>query len=106
MILINFGKWDASFQSFFRYKRIYIDGYKWTPFVRVYKRYDYKKLFNNYQIKMDSLVNICEIQGTNGNWNYDNYNVGLYNGLEMALALLEEREPKYKRLRRRRKSNE
>jgi hypothetical protein len=100
MIFINFGKWDMSCQSFFRYKRIYIDGYKWTPFVRVYKRYDYKKIYNEYRDRVLNLIDIHTIQGTNGNWNFDSYNIGFYNGLEMALAIMEGREPKYKRLKR------
>jgi len=36
------------------------------------------------------------IQGENGNWNYDAYMQGMYNGLECALATLEKREPQYR----------
>ncbi len=36
------------------------------------------------------------IQGSDGNWNYDAYMQGMYNGLECALATLEHREPQYR----------
>ena len=36
------------------------------------------------------------MQGQNGNWNYDPYMQGMYNGLECALATLEGRKPEYK----------
>lgn len=38
---------------------------------------------------------IC-IQGNNGNWNYDPYMHGFFNGLECALATIENREPLYR----------
>ena len=28
-------------------------------------------------------------------FHYDDYNLGLYNGIELCLAIMEEREPKY-----------
>jgi len=37
-----------------------------------------------------------DVQGYDGNWNYDPYMQGLYNGLEFALSLLEVREPQFK----------
>jgi hypothetical protein len=38
-----------------------------------------------------------DIQGQDGNWNASGYMRGLYNGLEMALAILEgEREPQFR----------
>lgn len=46
--------------------------------------------------QLDDLKNIVEIQGYNGNWNYSEYMWGMYNGLELALAVMEDREPKYK----------
>ena len=39
------------------------------------------------------------VQGEDGSWNYDSYNCGLYNGIEMSLSLLEDREPDFKTLR-------
>lgn len=45
---------------------------------------------------LDPLRNQLKIQGGRGNWNYDPYMHGMYNGLECALATLEGREPKYR----------
>jgi len=42
-------------------------------------------------------LNECKkIQGEKGNYDYDEYMFGLYNGLELACAIMEEREPIYK----------
>lgn len=37
-----------------------------------------------------------EIQGREGNWNYDSYMFGLYNGMECIIAAMENREPAYR----------
>lgn len=42
------------------------------------------------------LYNLLDIQGTNGNWNYDEYQFGLYNGIAVALAAIERRAPRFK----------
>lgn len=39
---------------------------------------------------------VHEIQSWHGNWNYSPYMRGLFNGLELAMAILEDREPSYK----------
>lgn len=39
---------------------------------------------------------VHEIQGRNGNWNYDSYMMGLYNGLELALSIAEDRSPDFR----------
>jgi len=44
----------------------------------------------------DSVREMRDVQGADGNWNYDPYMHGLYNGLEFAVSLLEQREPKFK----------
>lgn len=36
---------------------------------------------------------MLEVQGRDGTWNYDPYMLGLYNGMEYSLALMEDREP-------------
>ena len=46
--------------------------------------------------KVDALKNIRDIQGTKGNWDYGPYMHGMYNGLEMALSIFEDREPVFK----------
>jgi len=44
----------------------------------------------------DSLKSVVETQGWHGNWNYSPYMRGLFNGLELALALFEDREPSFR----------
>jgi len=39
---------------------------------------------------------MLDVQGMDGNWNYDPYMHGLYNGMEYMLSLIEEREPEFK----------
>ena len=45
---------------------------------------------------IDALRKVHAIQGADGNWNHDSYMHGLYNGLEMALSIMEERQPNFK----------
>lgn len=48
------------------------------------------------QDSIDKVREMRDVQGMNGNWNFDPYMQGLYNGLEFAVSLLEKREPKFK----------
>lgn len=43
--------------------------------------------------KMNDLI---KVQGTDGTWNHDPYMQGMYNGMELMLAIAEGREPNYK----------
>ncbi|WP_106408550.1 hypothetical protein [Alteribacter populi] len=36
------------------------------------------------------------IQGYDGNWNYDEYMHGMYNGMELIVAQMEDREPEFR----------
>jgi hypothetical protein len=45
---------------------------------------------------LEELIEVHQIQGEDGNWNYDPYMQGMFNGLELALAIFEEREPNYR----------
>lgn len=45
---------------------------------------------------LQELKRVRDIQGQPGNWNYDPYMQGMYNGLELAAAIMENREPVYK----------
>lgn len=51
---------------------------------------------NKYKARIKSLNIIRDIQGKDGNYNFDSYMLGLYNGLEFASAIMENREPKYR----------
>jgi len=43
---------------------------------------------------------ILEVQSNDGNWNYDDYMLGLYNGMEIMMATLESREPKFRKCKK------
>tara|TARA_R110000868_G_scaffold378700_1_gene644290 strand:- start:243 stop:467 length:225 start_codon:yes stop_codon:yes gene_type:complete len=46
--------------------------------------------------KIFDLKNVLAIQGTDGNWDYDPYMHGFYNGVELCLSTLEEREVNFR----------
>lgn len=39
---------------------------------------------------------MLDIQGRDGNWNYDGYMHGMYNGMEFMMSIYEGREPVYR----------
>ena len=49
----------------------------------------------------EKVRDVHKIQGQWGNWNYDQYMRGMFNGLELALCILEKREPDFRSLRER-----
>lgn len=55
----------------------------------------YEYMAREFMVKLDSLRSIRDAQSVDGNWNYDPYMFGMYNGLEAALAIMENREPIY-----------
>jgi hypothetical protein len=58
-----------------------------------------KLTFKELQAGYEDIKATHEIQGWDGNWDYDNYMCGLFNGLELALAYLERRGPNYRSLK-------
>lgn len=46
--------------------------------------------------RIKQLKQITEVQGNKGNFDYSEYMWGMYNGMELALAIMEDREPVYK----------
>ena len=50
--------------------------------------------------RVEELKKVHAIQGSNGNWDYDEYMLGLFNGLEMALSIMEDREPEFRNLKK------
>lgn len=56
-----------------------------------------KKLrrLKQYEKSMGIANEMLELQSQNGNYNYDSYMLGLYNGMEYIVSLLEVREPKF-----------
>ncbi len=45
---------------------------------------------------LEKLKEMLKVQGVDGNWNYDPYMHGMYNGIVFSIALLEDKEPKYR----------
>ena len=39
---------------------------------------------------------LLDVQRHNENWSYDSYMLGLFNGMELVLAIFEERDPDYR----------
>lgn len=44
----------------------------------------------------EQMQKLLDTQGMKGNWDYDPYMQGMYNGMELAMCVLENREPVYK----------
>lgn len=42
------------------------------------------------------LSELIKIQGEDGNWNYDPYMLGMYNGMELMFATIEGRDPQFR----------
>lgn len=51
---------------------------------------------NEMEKRLKNLREMRDVQGRIGNWNYDQYMLGMYNALELAVATMEDREPVYK----------
>lgn len=47
--------------------------------------------------QLEDLKKVHNIQSQKGNWNYDPYMHGMYNGMELMLSIVENREPKFKK---------
>lgn len=88
---IAFGQWNSSSGPFFIRERWY--GFRigsWHPFVRV--RFRYWIRTDQHRILLaHELRGLRDIQGVHGTWNHSPYQQGMYNGLEIGLALLEQR---------------
>jgi hypothetical protein len=49
-----------------------------------------------WEALVESVRQMRDVQGMDGNWNYDPYMHGLFNGIEFALSLIEVREPRFR----------
>lgn len=47
--------------------------------------------------RIDSCAEMLNVQGRDGNWNYDDYMLGMYNGMEYMMSILENRQPNYRK---------
>lgn len=48
---------------------------------------------------LQKLKEVHEIQGNSGNYDWSPYMLGLFNGLELALSIFEDREPAYREVK-------
>ena len=54
-----------------------------------------KKQVEEWEHHLKCSKEMLDIQGQKGNYDYDGYMLGLYNGMEYVIALFETREPNY-----------
>jgi hypothetical protein len=59
-------------------------------------RGDKFSLVSNTEEKLTKLKELLAVLGSDGNWNYDDYMRGMYNGMELAVATFEGRPPVYR----------
>lgn len=45
---------------------------------------------------VEKLQKVIDVQGSDGNWNFDSYMRGMYNGLALAKSIFTDTEPEYK----------
>ncbi len=50
----------------------------------------------SFKRRLEDMKKVQEIQGSNGNWNYDSYMHGMFNGMELVISIAEERTPKFR----------
>ena len=55
-----------------------------------------KKQLKEYEHHLKISKEMLDLQRQDGNYNYDNYMLGLYNGMEYIMSLFEVREPIFK----------
>lgn len=95
-VWISFGRWSESYTQTFTLKRCYkfrVFGYH--PFVLVGFRYwarssDYRNLMAG------EVRHLLMRQSQTGQWDHSPYQLGIYNGLEVTLAVLESRAPDFR----------
>ena len=81
--------WYSEYDSSLSFKKHSGD---WIPlYTHPVKEQEIEKLIGD-------LRNVAEAQGQKGCWDYDQYMLGLFNGLELALAIFEKRKPQYREL--------
>jgi hypothetical protein len=47
-------------------------------------------------MNLEKMNEMLDVQGSTGNWDYDNYMHGLYNGMEFMMSMAENRDPKFR----------
>ena len=89
--------------SFFDKQQIYTNGSELIHVFRI-KQWEEHKEKENQELKkqlkewkhhLKCSKEMLDIQGQKGNYDYDDYMLGLYNGMEYIIALFETREPNF-----------
>ena len=65
------------------------------PFEIFYENQQLKKQLEEWKQHLKYSKEMLDIQGQKGNYDYDEYMLGLYNGMEYIISLFETREPNY-----------
>lgn len=69
---------------------------EYCAYVNLAHRYsELKKQLEEWEHHLKCSKEMLDIQGQKGNYDYDEYMLGLYNGMEYVIALFETREPNY-----------
>lgn len=48
--------------------------------------------------RITTIKELFKIQALDGNWNFNSYMLGMFNGMELIIATLEARDPKFRSL--------
>jgi hypothetical protein len=70
--------------------------------MRGFEELEDAKRFSSQELsdkQIESLNNVLDIQGSDGNWNYEgdpNYMTGMYNGMELMDSIVDNRDPKFR----------
>lgn len=54
------------------------------------------KALQELEAKVSDANELLAIQGEDGNWDYSDYMLGMYNGMELIVSVIEGREPSYR----------
>jgi hypothetical protein len=95
MFLFHLGRWNNTEDDGLKKERVYIGGHIWTPIVKI-THVVRTNPENSLEERIEKLRGLLEIQGNDGNWNHNEYMLGMYNGMECMLAVLENREVVYR----------
>ena len=93
---ISFGKWSTGGTKNFVFTRCYsIGAFGIYPFVRVGFRY-WARTSDYRNFVAQEIRDLLMHQSLDGQWNHSPYQLGIYNGIETTLAVLEHRDPDFR----------
>ena len=68
----------------------------------MWRQYFASLTLTDKQVK--SLGDVLDIQGQRGNWDADQYMLGMYNGMELMDSIVDDRDPKFRELKKKKAS--